>query len=144
MSLAVRAGEIVGLAGLVGTGRTEIARLLFGADRLDAGEVLVGRRAVSVRSPRDAARHGIAMLPESRKEQGLLMLRSIRENVTLAPAALRDRRACPRRRGARAGRALAQRLDVRAPSTRVRVGTCRAATSRRCCSPSGSLSSRAC
>ena len=84
VDLTVRAGEIVGLAGLVGSGRTEVARLLFGADRLDAGEVRMEGRPVRVRNPRDAARVGIAMVPESRKEQGLLMVRSIRENATLA------------------------------------------------------------
>jgi ABC-type sugar transport system ATPase subunit len=84
VSLTVRAGEIVGLAGLVGSGRTEVARALFGADPIDAGEVLLDGRPVRVRGPRQAARMGIAMLPESRKEQGLVMMRAVRENVTLA------------------------------------------------------------
>jgi ABC-type sugar transport system ATPase subunit len=84
VSLSVRAGEIVGLAGLVGSGRTEVARAMFGADRLDAGEILVDGRAVKLRGPRDASRLGIAMIPESRKEQGLVMVRPVRENVTLA------------------------------------------------------------
>jgi ABC-type sugar transport system ATPase subunit len=66
VSLQVRAGEIVGLAGLVGSGRTEVARALFGADRFDSGEVLVEGQPVRLRHPRDAVRRGIAMLPESR------------------------------------------------------------------------------
>jgi len=84
VSLDIRAGEIVGLAGLVGSGRSEIARAIFGADSLDRGEVWINDRLVRTRSPRDAERAGIAMLPESRKDQGLIMRRPIRENVTMA------------------------------------------------------------
>jgi ABC-type sugar transport system ATPase subunit len=84
VSLRIRVGEILGLAGLVGSGRTEVARALFGADLLDKGKVLVDGRSVRVRGPRQAARLGIAMLPEDRKEQGLVMIRPVRENVTLA------------------------------------------------------------
>jgi len=88
VSLRIRAGEIVGLAGLVGSGRSEVARALFGADRIEAGEIRIDGRPARIRSPRDAARAGIAMLPESRKDQGLVMRRSVRENVTMAT--LRD------------------------------------------------------
>jgi ABC-type sugar transport system ATPase subunit len=84
VSLSIRVGEILGLAGLVGSGRTEVARAVFGADAVDEGNVLVDGRPVRVRGPRQAARLGIAMLPESRKEQGLVMIRPVRENVTLA------------------------------------------------------------
>lgn len=84
IDLDVRAGEIVALAGLVGSGRSEVARALFGADRVDAGAVEVDGRRVTLGSPRAAVDAGIALLPESRKEQGLLMLRPPRENVTLA------------------------------------------------------------
>ncbi len=83
VSLTVRAGEIVGLAGLVGSGRSEVARAVFGADRLEAGTVELEGRALSVRSPHGAVRAGLAMVPESRKEQGLVMDRSVIENVTL-------------------------------------------------------------
>lgn len=84
VSFDIRAGEIVGLAGLVGSGRTEIARALFGADRLDEGLILIDGQPVAIRSPRDAAAAGIAMLPESRKEQGLFMEMAVRENATAA------------------------------------------------------------
>ncbi|MBS1885876.1 MAG: sugar ABC transporter ATP-binding protein [Actinobacteria bacterium] len=83
VSFTVNAGEIVGLAGLIGSGRTEIARAIFGADRVDSGEILVDGEPVSPRSPRQAIGKGIALLPESRKEQGLLMRRSIVENIML-------------------------------------------------------------
>ncbi|HWV87883.1 MAG TPA: sugar ABC transporter ATP-binding protein [Capillimicrobium sp.] len=117
VSLQLRAGEVVGLAGLVGSGRTEVARALFGADRLDAGEVLVGGRALRLRHPRDAIRHGIAMLPESRKDEGLLMLRSVRENAALTTVGQLARAGIVRRRAERAqARALTERVDVRAAS----------------------------
>lgn len=83
VSLDVRAGEIVGIAGLVGAGRSELARAVFGADRRDTGVIAVDGRRRRIRSPRDAVRAGIAMLPESRKDQGLLMGASIRRNVSL-------------------------------------------------------------
>ncbi|MCW2952927.1 MAG: transporter related protein [Conexibacter sp.] len=83
-SLHVRAGEIVALAGLVGAGRSELARLIFGADRADRGVVRIDGDAFRARRPGDALRRGIAMLPESRKEQALVMDRSVLENVTLA------------------------------------------------------------
>jgi simple sugar transport system ATP-binding protein/ribose transport system ATP-binding protein len=83
VSLKVRAGEIVGLAGLIGSGRSEIARAIFGADPIDAGTIRIDGREVRIRSPRDAIGAGIAMLPESRKEQGLIMRRSVMENTTL-------------------------------------------------------------
>lgn len=83
ISFDVRAGEIVGLAGLVGSGRSEVARGIFGADRVDEGTIELDGTTVRIRSPRDAIRRGIAMLPEDRKTNGLLMLRSIIDNVTL-------------------------------------------------------------
>jgi simple sugar transport system ATP-binding protein/ribose transport system ATP-binding protein len=83
ISFDVRAGEILGLAGLVGSGRSEVARAIFGADRLDGGTISVDGRPVRIRTPRDAVRAGVVMLPESRKDQGLLMRRPVRENVSL-------------------------------------------------------------
>src|SRR4029077_10775103 len=80
----VRAGEIVGLAGLIGSGRTEVARAIFGADRADAGEIALQGNVLKIRSPRPAIRAGIAMLPESRKDQGLHMRSPIIQNVSLA------------------------------------------------------------
>jgi len=84
ISFNVRAGEIVGLAGLIGSGRTEVARAIFGADRPTGGEIELNGQPVKIRSPRRAIRSGIAMLPESRKDQGLLMRSSILRNVSLA------------------------------------------------------------
>ena len=82
-SLTIGAGEIVGLAGLVGSGRTELARLIYGADRMDSGEVRLGGQTVRIRTPRDGIDQGIAYVPESRKDQGMVATRSVRENMTL-------------------------------------------------------------
>jgi ribose transport system ATP-binding protein len=84
VSLQIRRGEIVGLTGLVGAGRTETARLLFGADQPDSGEIFVRGKTVTLRSPRDAINAGICLLTEDRKQQGLVPARSVRENFSLA------------------------------------------------------------
>ncbi len=83
VSFEVRAGEVVGLTGLVGAGRTETARLLFGADRAEAGTVQLDGRVLDVRGPRDAIRAGICLLTEDRKSQGLVLNQSVRENFAL-------------------------------------------------------------
>ena len=84
VSLAVRAGEIVGLAGLVGAGRTELGRLIVGVARPTAGTIELSGRALRPASVRAARRRGLLMLPESRRDEGLVYLRSTRENVSLA------------------------------------------------------------
>jgi simple sugar transport system ATP-binding protein/ribose transport system ATP-binding protein len=84
VSFEVRAGEIVALAGLIGSGRTEVARAVFGADRPASGIVKLDGTAFKSHSPRRAIQAGIAMLPESRKDQGLLMRSSIVRNVSLS------------------------------------------------------------
>ena len=84
VSFEVRAGEIVGLAGLVGAGRTDIVRAIAGADVPAAGEIDVAGRRVTVRSPHDAIEAGIALITEDRKGQGLVLGMSVRENTTLA------------------------------------------------------------
>ncbi len=86
VSWEVRRGEILGIAGLVGSGRTEMLRAIFGADRLDGGTLQLGPegRVVRFRSPRDAMRAGVGMVSEDRKEQGLLLTESIRANATLS------------------------------------------------------------
>jgi ribose transport system ATP-binding protein len=83
ISFAVAPGEIVGLAGLMGSGRTELARALFGIDPITAGEVLVHGRAVRLANPRQAIAAGIAMIPEDRRAQGLVLDHSVRDNLLL-------------------------------------------------------------
>ena len=86
ISFDAHRGEVLGLAGLVGAGRTETLRAIFGADRPDAGQILCGDplTPVTIRQPRDAVRAGIGLIPEDRKQQGLLLPQSIRANITLA------------------------------------------------------------
>ena len=84
VSLSVAKGEILGIAGLVGAGRTETARAIFGADVIDHGRVLVEGKPVTIRSPRDAIAHGIGLVPEDRKQQALFLSLAIRTNLSIA------------------------------------------------------------
>ncbi|HYN94844.1 MAG TPA: sugar ABC transporter ATP-binding protein [Pilimelia sp.] len=88
-SLDIYPGEVVGLAGLLGSGRTEAARLIFGADRADAGRVLIGGRPVSLRTPRAAIARDVAFSPENRKTEGLVADLTVGENMVLALQAAR-------------------------------------------------------
>jgi ABC-type sugar transport system ATPase subunit len=83
ISFQVRAGEILGIGGLMGAGRSEVMRAIFGLDRLDSGELRMEGSRVTIRRPADAIRQGIAMVTEDRKELGLVLCRSIQENMTL-------------------------------------------------------------
>ena len=84
VSFKIHKGEILGLAGLVGAGRTESARAIFGADRIDTGEVLVGGKPITIKSPADAIAHGIGLVPEDRKQQALFLGLAIRTNLSMA------------------------------------------------------------
>jgi ribose transport system ATP-binding protein len=84
ISFTIRAGEIVGLAGLVGSGRTELARSVYGADRLDSGEIVVDGTRATLKHPLDAIELGIGLVPEDRKQQALVLDLPVRENVSLA------------------------------------------------------------
>jgi simple sugar transport system ATP-binding protein len=98
-NLAIHRGEVVGLAGLLGSGRTEVARLLFGADRADHGQIRVDGTPVAVRNPRTAMAHGIAFCSENRRTEGLVEDLTVRENIILALQAERGwSRPIPRRR----------------------------------------------
>jgi ribose transport system ATP-binding protein len=87
VSLSVGKGEIVGVAGLVGSGRTETARAIFGADRKIAGEIYVEGERVAIESPRDAVKSGLCLMTEDRKGQGLLLGMSCAENITITDLA---------------------------------------------------------
>jgi ribose transport system ATP-binding protein len=84
VSISVHKGEILGLAGLMGAGRTELARAIFGADPIEAGEIYVDGKRVNIRSPKDAVRAGIGYLSEDRKHFGLITGLDVRNNVVLA------------------------------------------------------------
>jgi len=109
VSFAVRRGEVLGLTGLVGAGRTEMARLIFGADRLESGAIRLDGRSLRLRNPRDAIRAGMALLTEDRKAQGLVLGRSVRENFGLPNLPLLSRVGFVRR--VRERHALARYVD---------------------------------
>ena len=83
VSLDVRPGEIVGLAGLVGSGRSEVARVIFGAEPLDGGEILVGDRPYRNATPRTSSRRKLVLIPEDRRQQGLVLTQRVSDNITL-------------------------------------------------------------
>jgi L-arabinose transport system ATP-binding protein len=98
VSLSVRRGEIVGLAGLVGAGRSELARAIFGADTFDAGDIVLDGTAVRFSSPAEALRAGVAMVPEDRKALALFFEQPVRWNISMAVLpSLRRRRMISRR-----------------------------------------------
>jgi L-arabinose transport system ATP-binding protein len=115
-SFDIRAGEVVGLAGLMGAGRSELAEAIFGHDRLIAGSVAVAGQTIHLRSPADAILAGIGFAPEDRKTQALLLLRSVKDNITLCVPDLISRFNFVRGGAERtiAG-GLANRLRVRTP-----------------------------
>eukprot|EP01037_Dinobryon_pediforme_P013967 gene13967-14083_t len=84
VSFTLRKGEILGFAGLMGAGRTEVARAIFGADAIDSGEIHVHGQKQDIKSPKDAVRLGLAYLSEDRKRFGLVTPMSVRDNVTMA------------------------------------------------------------
>lgn len=84
VSFTLKRGEILGVAGLMGAGRTEVARAIFGADPIDSGEIFVRGRRVQIRSPRDAVRLGIGYLSEDRKRYGLTLGMDVEDNIVLA------------------------------------------------------------
>jgi ribose transport system ATP-binding protein len=128
VDLALRSGEILGMAGLVGAGRTELARAIFGIDRPLAGELSLEGRKIAIATPRDAIDHGIFLVPEDRKRSGLVLEFSVKENVSLANLAAFATafatgsiiRAGAERRNADERRTA---LDIRTASIDTQVGT---------------------
>lgn len=114
IDLSVRVGEIVAVAGLIGSGRSEVARAILGADGADAGRVVVGGKDVASPSVPRMIKAGVAMIPESRKDQGLFLQRALRENVSLPHLRRLSRLGFVRRRRERAEVAVeTDRVDVR-------------------------------
>jgi len=124
LDLSLRAGEILGMAGLVGAGRTEIACAVFGVDRPVAGELRFEGRRIEIRTPRDAIDRGIFLVPEDRKRAGLVLELSINENISLANLLAFARglliRAGAERRNAEERKAA---LDIRTASVDTLAGT---------------------
>jgi galactofuranose transport system ATP-binding protein len=122
--LSIHRGEVVGLAGLLGSGRTESARLLFGADGADSGEVRIGERKVSLDSPGAAIAHGIAFCSENRKTEGLVPDLTVRENIILALQAARGWiRPIPAAQRDELVAKYIKALDIRPVNPEAKVGT---------------------
>jgi len=124
VDLAVRSGEILGLAGLVGSGRTELARAVFGVDRPLGGSVRLDGEPLIVSSPRDAIAKGIYLVPEDRKRDGLLVDMSVASNISL-PDLLAHSRVRLIDRASEVANAVRQkeRLNIRAPAVSTVVGS---------------------
>ncbi|WP_127795066.1 sugar ABC transporter ATP-binding protein [Agromyces sp. LHK192] len=124
ISFTVRAGEIVGLAGLVGAGRSEVARAVFGVDPYESGSVRVGGRPLAKRRPDAAIRAGLALVPEDRRKQGLVLESSVARNIGLV---IRDQLASAglitSGRENRAAKVWASRLEVKANALSTVAGT---------------------
>ncbi|MDR6396931.1 ribose transport system ATP-binding protein [Herbaspirillum seropedicae] len=122
-SFDVRAGEVLGFAGLVGAGRTELARLLFGADPRSGGDILLDGRPVHIDQPRAAMRAGIAYVPEDRKGQGLFLQMAVAANATMNVASRHTRLGLVRSRSlGGVARAAIQRLNVKVAHPETPVG----------------------
>ncbi len=121
-SFQLHRGEILGFAGLVGAGRTELMRAVYGADRMDSGEVLVRGEAVKIRSPKQGVKNGIAYLSEDRKGQGLVLMMEISKNITITNLArVSGGPVINRRRELEQSQELAESLSVATTSVQKRV-----------------------
>jgi ribose transport system ATP-binding protein len=124
IELTLRHGEILGVAGLAGAGRTELARAIVGADRIDGGEVHVDGKRARIRSPQDAMRNGIALVPEERKVQAIFGDLSVSRNISVGSIrrVLRGRVLVDQAKESRVGEQYVKELGIRTPSVHQKVG----------------------
>lgn len=124
VSFRLRAGEILGMAGLVGAGRTEVARAIFGLDRFQSGEIYLKGQKVEVKTVPDAIKAGIIYLSEDRKGEGLVLCRSIGENIALANLKHFSRGLfLKRKQENKETEEMAKKLTVKAPSIKTSAGS---------------------
>ena len=135
-SFDLHSGEVLGIAGLVGAGRTELARLIFGADPRISGTVEVEGAPVTIRTPLDAINAGIIYLTEDRKGKGLFLDASVLDNINLCAASMDAKRGgrLDRPRARQRAEAAIKNLGIRVPNLEGQWALCRAAISRRSCS----------
>jgi ribose transport system ATP-binding protein len=123
VSFDVGKGEILGLAGLVGAGRSELAQAIFGVDAAVDGDLMLNGQPIRVRSPRDAMAHGIYLAPEDRRKSGLILEMSIRENITLpALSSYSSAGLIVRSKEEKSAEEMCSRLTIRSPSIETRAG----------------------
>jgi ribose transport system ATP-binding protein len=123
VSFSLKKGEILGFAGLIGAGRTEVARAIFGADAYEAGEILIRGKAVHIKSPGDAVTHGIGYLSEDRKRYGLTLGMDVKENVVMASMKkfLRGLAWMDFKKAARRGQEMVKALNIKTPNLEQKV-----------------------
>lgn len=126
VSLALRSGEILGLAGLVGSGRSELARLIFGADQIEGGEMLLDGKPLLPHAPHDAVRRGIGLIPEERRSEGLMLTKGVGFNINITSLrSLRLGRWLPlinRRKAKSRAEDVSRQLRIKTPSVEKMVG----------------------
>ena len=123
VNLHVRRGEIVGLAGLVGAGRTELARAAFGMDPYDSGEIWLDGKKLNIRSIGQAIQHGILMVSEDRKKFGVVPMRSIKENISITSLRINKGKLINLKQEKQISQRLFASLNVKAPSLDAELGT---------------------
>ncbi|MFM5905106.1 MAG: sugar ABC transporter ATP-binding protein [Micrococcales bacterium] len=123
VSFAVKRGEILGLAGLMGSGRTELVNTIFGVDKVTSGSVKINGKAVNIRSPREAIQNGIALIPEDRRAQGLVLDHPVTENLTLPLLdSLKSGGLLSARRILQRSQEIIQQFAIKAAHPSIRVG----------------------
>src|SRR5690606_6292571 len=123
VSFSVRQGETLGIYGLVGAGRTELAQCLFGLTAPDAGSIHIGGKPVTIGSPADAVRHGLAYVPEDRQQQGAILPFSIASNLALTNlSTLAPRGICSRQRESELANHWISALGIKATGPEQNVG----------------------
>ena len=124
VSFEVRGGEVLGIAGLLGSGRTELLRAIFGLDKMDSGEVYVKGELMRDPTPLSMKAHNVGLTPEDRKRQGLVLLFSVQDNLTLASLnRFSSRGVLQRSRGATLAREMVKSLDIKTPGLGVATST---------------------
>ena len=133
ISFDVRQGEIVGICGLAGAGRTEVLRAIAGADAIDSGEIRIDGKAIAVDGPRAALAHGIGLLPEDRKTEGLFLEQSVAFNVTVSElAAIVQRGLISRRREQEQVSRFIRQMRIKTPSASAKVRTLSGGNQQKC------------
>ncbi|MEW6127765.1 MAG: sugar ABC transporter ATP-binding protein [Acidobacteriota bacterium] len=124
VSFTVRRGELIGLAGLVGAGRSEIARAIFGVDEKLGGEISLGGKKLAIHTPQDAIREGVLLAPEDRRQSGVIVEFNIRENISL-PALKKYSRSgwIDSAKETRVAQEMTQAMNIKAPTSEVQVAT---------------------
>ena len=124
IGVTLHRGEILGVAGLAGAGRTELVRALVGADRIDAGEIYLDGKRTKIRSPQHAVRHGIALVPEERKVQAIFGDLSVARNISVGSIkrVLRGGLVVDQAQESRVGERYVKEMGIRTPSVRQKIG----------------------